>query len=329
MNSENQQYIVNYLNAGGALYIESPDIGMNHSGTEMFSMFGAEYLFDGGQYEVNTLSGQSGTITENLTFTYNGGEDSHYSLDHLSPIFGEVLFQSEDQIDRVISNDLRGYRTIISSILLGCFFNGTGNNTKAYLMEQYLSYLDVDYISEGEVCGTIIDEFTQQPIEGIHVTIGEIDAYTDPNGFFWIILDEGIYSMTFQHDDYEFAIVENVVVIPIETTTVDLQMTPLVEAGNNLVAVTELKGNYPNPFNPSTTISFSIAEHAKNAKLIIYNLKGQKVKTFLINSSTDQQINSVVWNGTDDTGKSVSSGIYFYKMKAGTYISTKKMILMK
>ncbi len=87
--------------------------------------------------------------------------------------------------------------------------------------------------------------------------------------------------------------------------------------------------NFPNPFNPSTTISFSLtAKDAKNTKLEIYNLKGQKVKT-LVNEELSAGKHSVVWNGTDDSDKSVSSGIYFYKMRAGSYTSTKKMILMK
>ena len=89
----------------------------------------------------------------------------------------------------------------------------------------------------------------------------------------------------------------------------------------------KLYQNYPNPFNPSTTISFDTSR--KNAKIIIYNIKGQKIKTFLINSSTHTPINSIIWDGKDDNNQPVSSGIYFYKLKAGKYTSTKKMILMK
>ena len=88
--------------------------------------------------------------------------------------------------------------------------------------------------------------------------------------------------------------------------------------------------NFPNPFNPSTTISFDLTTtEAENAKIEIYNLKGQKVKTFLINPSTDQPINSITWNGTDENNKPVSSGIYFYKLKAGDFREVRKMILMK
>ncbi len=89
--------------------------------------------------------------------------------------------------------------------------------------------------------------------------------------------------------------------------------------------------NYPNPFNPSTTISFSLtAKDAQDAKLEIYNLKGQKVKIFpnlQITQSSNQQI---VWDGTDQTDKPVGTGIYFCKLKVdGNDKLTRKMLLLK
>ena len=88
-----------------------------------------------------------------------------------------------------------------------------------------------------------------------------------------------------------------------------------------------LNQNYPNPFNPETSISFDIKEAGK-VSLDIYNVKGQKVKT-LLNDHREAGTHNIVWNGTDDNNRSVSSGIYFYKMKNGKFSSTKKMILMK
>ena len=85
--------------------------------------------------------------------------------------------------------------------------------------------------------------------------------------------------------------------------------------------------NYPNPFNPETTISYQLPENSE-VELAIYNLKGQKVKT-LVNELLPAGQHSVVWDGKDDNGKSVSSGIYFYKLKTGNFEKTKKMILMK
>ena len=91
--------------------------------------------------------------------------------------------------------------------------------------------------------------------------------------------------------------------------------------------LTELKGNFPNPFNPETTIRYSVSE--KNpVRIDIYNVKGQVVRT-LVNEEKASGNHSVVWNGKDNSGRSVGSGVYFYKMKAGKFSSSKKMILMK
>ncbi|MCK4653587.1 MAG: T9SS type A sorting domain-containing protein [Candidatus Cloacimonetes bacterium] len=90
--------------------------------------------------------------------------------------------------------------------------------------------------------------------------------------------------------------------------------------------------NYPNPFNPETTISFNLtAEDAENAKIIIYNIKGQKVRTLhpFPNPDLSGGTRSVIWNGKDSNNKSVASGIYLYKLKAGDQESVKRMLLLK
>ena len=103
-----------------------------------------------------------------------------------------------------------------------------------------------------------------------------------------------------------------------------------VNAGYGTTPVlTQLKGNYPNPFNPTTTISFSTTGNSEaNTEIIIYNLKGQKIKT-LVNKRLPAGNHSVIWNSKDENSKSVTSGIYFYKMKTYNYTSIKKMILLK
>jgi hypothetical protein len=117
---------------------------------------------------------------------------------------------------------------------------------------------------------------------------------------------------------------------------IDYIVFPAVDMGtdseNPIVQTsTKLLGNYPNPFNPSTTISFELNPNDQNPELIIYNLKGQKVKIFPVIPSGAQGPgqHSVTWNGTDDAGKHVSSGIYFYKLKTSSTQQTRKMILMK
>ena len=88
-----------------------------------------------------------------------------------------------------------------------------------------------------------------------------------------------------------------------------------------------LHQNYPNPFNPETTISFDMPK-AGFANLSIYNVKGQLIKN-LINENLDFGRHSVVWNGTDNNGKPVTSGLYLYRLTTNGVTETKKMMLMK
>ncbi len=91
----------------------------------------------------------------------------------------------------------------------------------------------------------------------------------------------------------------------------------------------QLFANYPNPFNPSTTISFNLHSTGKlNTQLIIYNTKGQKVIT-LLNDQLEPGTHSVNWNGTNALGEEVSSGIYLYQLKSGRFSETRKMILLR
>ncbi len=85
--------------------------------------------------------------------------------------------------------------------------------------------------------------------------------------------------------------------------------------------------NYPNPFNPTTMISFTLPDKM-TVNLSIYNLNGKLVKT-LVNETLAEGIKRYPWNGRDSRGNPVSSGIYFYRLKAGGKVMTKKMVLLK
>lgn len=88
-----------------------------------------------------------------------------------------------------------------------------------------------------------------------------------------------------------------------------------------------LAQNMPNPFNPSTTISYEVPESGA-VKLVVYNLLGQQVRT-LVNDTIEAGFHSVVWDGADEFGRQVASGIYIYKMNSGSFNSTKRMMFLK
>ncbi|MDE3258586.1 MAG: T9SS type A sorting domain-containing protein [Gemmatimonadota bacterium] len=88
-----------------------------------------------------------------------------------------------------------------------------------------------------------------------------------------------------------------------------------------------LEQNMPNPFNPSTAISYQLPE-AGMVRLAIYNLIGQEVRV-LVNERRNAGSFTATWDGTDALGRRVASGIYLYRIQAGSFSATKRMLLLK
>ncbi len=131
----------------------------------------------------------------------------------------------------------------------------------------------------------------------------------------------GLYS--FQQDDDGIAgYFDNIVVQPID---------PIVSVEDNYETEVPkdftLLQNYPNPFNPETNITFSLPE-SRRISLIIYDLLGREIRT-LLSTNLSAGHHTVTWDGKDNIGKMLSSGIYIYTLKYGKNIQSRKMILMK
>jgi hypothetical protein len=88
-----------------------------------------------------------------------------------------------------------------------------------------------------------------------------------------------------------------------------------------------LSQNYPNPFNPETEISYALPTDC-HVKLSIYNIAGRKVKT-LIDQRQTAGYKTVYWNGKDDKGKEIATGVYFYRIQAGDFSQSRKMVLLR
>ncbi|MCD4795659.1 MAG: T9SS type A sorting domain-containing protein, partial [Candidatus Cloacimonetes bacterium] len=166
-------------------------------------------------------------------------------------------------------------------------------------------------------------ELPPMPVRGLsHYKVyrDDVEIADNVNNLFYIDTEaeagERTYNVTAVYDvGWESEFSNDAVVIVVGTD------------GLSIPLITELTGNYPNPFNPETNISFSVKEAGK-VTLEIYNIKGEKVRT-LVKGHREAAYYNVTWNGKDNSGKQVASGVYFYKMKTGKYVSTKKMILMK
>ncbi|SVA49021.1 uncharacterized protein METZ01_LOCUS101875, partial [marine metagenome] len=111
------------------------------------------------------------------------------------------------------------------------------------------------------------------------------------------------------------------------TLTVDVSALLGIDGDGLTPDVFALHNNYPNPFNPVTNITYDIPE-VSDVTLEVFNIAGQKVRT-LVQKTHEPGRYRVVWGATNDYGQTLSSGMYFYRIQAGDFISVKKLILMK
>jgi len=115
-----------------------------------------------------------------------------------------------------------------------------------------------------------------------------------------------------------------------EVVTVEFTYTG-TSADEEVIGLISDVSLYPNPFNPTTTFSFSLnTESSDNAEVSIFNSKGQRIKSFVCHPELDEGRSSITWNGTDHHNNQVGSGIYFFQLKVGSEIAAiKKCLLMK
>lgn len=170
---------------------------------------------------------------------------------------------------------------------------------------------------------------TNAPIPAASVSAGSYSATTNSVGAYSIQLPIGTYSVTASKTGFISQTVQDVSVNANQSTTANFNLT----AGSDLIdeltpiTATALTGNYPNPFNPSTTISLALKDPA-TLVLNIYNVKGQLVRN-LMDAPMPEGYHKLLWDGKDNNGFAVGSGIYYYRMQAGKYQSTRKMLLME
>jgi hypothetical protein len=155
------------------------------------------------------------------------------------------------------------------------------------------------------------------------------------------IISDGVHSGTMTDYSYTDDEVEDDVTYYYWLESVDLSgssmffgpLTVLVSNPGNpdtppvIPVVTKLCNAYPNPFNPQTIIAYDL-KTASDVSIQIYNVKGQLIK-ILVNAHRNAGHYDVVWNGSDENGNTVGSGVYFYRMDAGKYHKTQKMVMMK
>ncbi|MCK4694740.1 MAG: T9SS type A sorting domain-containing protein, partial [Candidatus Cloacimonetes bacterium] len=192
--------------------------------------------------------------------------------------------------------------------------------------------------SLGGIQGYTYNPITDDPVDYVLLKIdnqpGEF-TFSDSLGYLQFKLPAGVYDVYAERVLYEDIIEYQIEVIDGQFTQVAIPMSETVDV-ENIQYSPATAGfnlhNYPNPFNPTTEIRFQISDFSEigSAEISIYNLKGQKVKTFDAFPNRGLGTRSVMWNGTDENNKPVASGIYLYQLISDNKpVANNKMLLLK
>lgn len=219
-------------------------------------------------------------------------------------------------LENLTDEDFSGLRNYLQSLTV------TINTSLEKAIEKVITktYIkDKDYVTAIDRLETIINN-SQIPDDVIMAMIDEGYCYME-------LSDEGERGLpvncsvrTASLDEYQAKVRDLETQFSFFPDENNENVTPV--AGNILSL-----NNYPNPFNPTTTISFSLQTESK-VSIAIYNVKGQQVK-HLKNEERTAGSHTVEWNGKDSNNKSVSSGIYYYKISSGKDTAINKMLLLK
>jgi hypothetical protein len=194
----------------------------------------------------------------------------------------------------------------------------------------------IDLNSFGSVKGKVYEP-NEAPFEKATVSIyiddgTELQSISDMDGSFYfpyVPQSDSINISSRGLSNNEVVLINKVISVTAKDTTLcDFKFSVLVTGIEESTPISfSLFPNYPNPFNPSTTIEFKLPSSG-NASLIVYDIMGRKVRE-LVSGQVTAGLRSVLWDGRDDSGRSVSSGVYFARLTMGKSMAVKKMLLMK
>lgn len=177
----------------------------------------------------------------------------------------------------------------------------------------------------GQLCGHVSTVF-EQSIVGAVIHVGSISTTSDINGDFLLYLPGGTFSVTCTTPDHTVQIIDNIVITVGQTTFHDFWIA--VSNEDNLIINTgNVISNHPNPFSTSTDIRYNVKKTSP-VRIDIFNCKGQLIRT-LVNEVKASGQHNVIWNCTGESGNPLASGVYYYRMKTGTYQTTHCMLLIR
>jgi hypothetical protein len=310
--------------------------GLNGALSDSISV-GASWNLIGSLDQPSVASAVTGAGTHILTnfFGYDGG----YSVaDTLEP--GKGYWVKTNAAGSLVLHTLSSQSPMTAQKIVK---PSLASNFTALTIEDAAHNRQVLYLGDKLPAGTTADHYEKPPLppEGIFDARFESNlnlevAAKGKQREIPILLSSPVYPVTISWNSKSTAVYGSLMANNKETNLIGSgsiklqQASPLILklSGSKMVpTVFALGQNYPNPFNPTTTIHYDLPLDSK-VTITIYDVLGQKVAT-LVDGAQDAGYKSVVWDSRNDAGLTVPSGVYFYRMQAGSFSSVKKLLLLR
>ncbi len=321
-----------YLLNGGMLYMEGGDTWYFDDQTSVHPMFNISASGDGSG-DLNTLIGQPNTAVADMSFSYSGENNWIDRLNAVPP--AEVWFKNTSpSYGAVVAYDGGIYKTIGASFEYGGLNDGTFPSTKDELMNKIIEFFELNSSVPVELT-SFVGSIEKQKITLKWITATEtnnfgfeVERSDDKISFSRIGNIEGKGTTT-EKQEYTFVDAEiskkGIYYYRLKQIDHDgtFEYSNVIEVEFDAIPVEfSLSQNYPNPFNPSTTIKFGIPEQVK-VSVKIYDILGKEVHT-LVNQVLEPAYYEYDWSASQ-----FASGVYFYRIEAGKFSQTKKLMLLK
>ncbi len=332
LSSSEGQMLADFLNAGGMLYMEGGDTWNYDSETAVHPMFKINGTNDG-TGDLGTVQGAAGTFTEGMNFSYVG-ENSY--VDHLTAISpAQVIFNNlSPSYGCAVAYDAGSYKTIGTSFEFGGLADGASRSTKDELMAGIIEFFGLNPIPvELTSFNADVDEngitlkwatATESNNSGFDVERSSNNIRFDKIGS---VKGNGTTSEVQQYSYKDADITTGKGKAYYRLKQVDFDgsssYSDVITVDYSIIPVEfSLSQNYPNPFNPTTTIKFGVPKEVK-VVLKIYDILGKEIAT-IVNQKMEPGYYQYEWNGT-----AFASGVYFYRLDAGSFVKIKKMVLIR
>lgn len=354
LNTEDEAALTSFLDSGGRLIISGEDIGADLASSDFLSEYlHAQLMSDNSSNPI--LSGVQGdVISGNVSFmSINGIEGVNNRPDVIGPLSGATPFFTYGVSGEPAAIRYGGdYKVVYFAFgfegILD-FYNAENSSTlRADLMQNTLNWLRQEFtpqvgdVNEDSAVDILDVLWVVNIVLGIDVPTSGQEWAADCNGdggidildalgIINVILGTGACSSTTVKPTLTFEVMQFCQSLKSYLSHEEFDRFMTLIKGNAQVPVEfHLAQNYPNPFNTNTEIKFQIPVETSmpHVTLIVYNLLGQEIKT-LVNGLKEPGVHTVTWDGKDNFGSGVSSGMYFYRFKVGKFMAMRRMILLK